>query len=70
MKSIYNTSSNSNEFSYEYKMLLRQIQRLQNLLAAIKLEISGEEHRLEFFIKNKDEFYKNVRKNREKAKKE
>ncbi len=50
------------------KIVQRRIHKIENDLATIRYMINSKEQELTQYIKDKDTFYKQVRKNREKAK--
>ena len=62
-----NMSYRFNEKSYENKMLQRQIRQIKFDLDTTKEMIAGEELSLRTYIKNKDDFYTQTRKRRQKA---
>ena len=67
LKQLYysmNRSKHFNEFSYENKMLRRQIHQKETDLAVIKQMLNDEKQELKTMIEEKDYFYKRVRANR------
>lgn len=62
-----NTSKRFNPKSYENRMLQRQIHMTEFDLDTAKEMIAGEEQSLREYITEKDNFYKKIRANREKA---
>ena len=62
-----NMSYRFNEKSYENKMLQRQIRQIKFDLDTTKEMITGEEKNLKTYIEDKDNFYKKIRSNRQKA---
>ena len=71
LKQLYYTMAHSthfNEKSYENKMLQRQLRQLESDLATIKEEIANERQELKDLITEKDNFYKQIRAIRQKAK--
>lgn len=71
LKKFYNVINQSkyyNEQDYSNQMLLRNIKRLEDDLAALKEEIQEERQSLKNYIDEKETFYQNVRKYRGKSK--
>lgn len=71
LKQLYYTMAHSthfNEKSYENKMLQRQLRQLESDLTTIKEEIATERSELKDLIQEKDNFYKQIRSIRQKAK--
>ena len=65
---VINQSKYYNEQDYSNQMLLRNIKRLEDDLAALKEEIQEEKQSLKNYINEKETFYQNVRKYRGKSK--
>ena len=63
-----NKSKKFNEKSYEFKMLKRQIKRLENDLSIIRKELAEEKEFLKTYITGKNKFYKTLRDKRALAK--
>ena len=64
-----NRSKQFNEKSYENIMLQRQIRMIELDLATAREMIAGEEQELRFYITEKDKFYNQIRKQRERRQK-
>ena len=71
LERLYYTMAHSTHYnskSYESKMLRRQLRQLESDLATIKEEIANERQELKDLIAEKDNFYKQIRVIRQKAK--
>ena len=55
-----------NEKSYESKFIRRQLHRIQNQLTAVNNEIATLRLTLKVYIKDKEEFYQKIRKDKNK----
>lgn len=62
-------SKKFNKKSYENKMLQRQINLIKTDLDTFSSMIANEQQNLRTYISKKDDFYKHIRKNREKDQK-
>lgn len=72
LKQLYYSMKHSLKFnpkSYENKMLFRQIKLRENDIDVVEKMIIAEKANLRLYIKDKDHFYKQVRKNRNANKK-
>lgn len=70
LKQLYysmNKSKRFNEKSYENIMLQRQIRQKEFDLSTVNDMINNKQESLRTLIREKDEFYKQIRKNRQKA---
>ena len=73
LERLYYSMKHSKQFnpnSYENKSLQRQLHLSKNALTTTNQDIAVEEQNLRTLIKNKDEFYKKIRKNRAKNQKD
>lgn len=64
LKSIYERDPNYNEYSYENKMLRKQIRIVEKEIEDTKEDIENIRKELKDFIDCKDSFYRKVRKHR------
>lgn len=59
-----NTSKHFNPESYEARRLMSHMDRLEKDIEIVKTLINQQNKQINDFIKNKDEYYKKIRKNR------